>query len=356
MREDSLIDERTQLIKRLRDAGLSEEEIERVVAEGRAPAVVVELAIGGSEQHTLTHVARESGLSTTFVRELMQAVGRPNPEPGEHAYTDADVEFARMARRFFDAGLPRSGMLEIGRVLSIGMSNAADAVRRVAGDALLQRGDSEEALALRYAYAADQLLPLLGHQLDNHFRSHLRSGMRGQFVTEAERAEGRLAGTTDVGVAFADLVDYTKLGERLMPEDVGRIGGRLTELSVAAVRRPVQLVKTIGDAAMFVSAEPRELVDVVARLVATIEAEGEEFPAVRVGMAFGPATPRGGDWFGGTVNVASRVTGVAKPGLLFATEAFQEQAPDLPWKRRRKKSLRGVDGRVRLYALDASVL
>ena len=64
---------------------------------------------------------------------------------------------------------------------------------------------------------------------------------------------GRLRDTVDIAVAFVDLVDYTALGTRLPPEDMGRIAGRLAQLAADTVRRPVTLVKTIGDAAMLVS-------------------------------------------------------------------------------------------------------
>jgi len=350
------VDERDRLLERLRNAGCSSATIEQAAAEGRLPTLAVELALGGPERHTLTRVARESGLAPDFLRELMQAVGRPNPAPREKVYTDEDIEFARVVHRFAEAGLPREGLLEVARVASVGMAGMAGAVQRVAGDALLKPKDSPFAVGLRYADAAEHLVPLVAHQLDYHFRAHLRDGLRRQLITDAELEEGRLTGTTDVAVAFADLVDYTKLGERLAPEDVGQIAGRLTRLSVSATRRPVQLVKTIGDAAMFVSPDPDALLRTAARLVTAIEAEGEEFPSVRVGAAFGPATTRSADWFGATVNVASRVTQIARPGHLYATEALQERAPDRPWRRKRKRSLRGVEGRVRLFALDGERL
>ncbi len=346
------IDDRDLLLQRLRDAGVPPEEIERAQREDRLATLAIEVALGGREQHTLTHVARESGLSTSFLRELMQAVGRPNPAPRERVYTDEDVEWARGVQRFIAAGLPRDGLLETARVTSLGVATAAAAVQRLAGDALLQAGDSQYTAGLRYATAAEELVPLVARQLDFHFRSHLRDGIRRQLVTEAELAAGRLSGTRDVTIAFADLVGYTKLGESLAPEDVGRIAGRLTELAVASVRQPCQLVKTIGDAAMLVSPDPDALVGACLELAGRVQAEGEEFPAVRVGMAFGPATTRGGDWFGSTVNVASRVTALARPGQIYGTEALQEQTPERPWKRRRKRSLRGVEGRTRLYALE----
>jgi adenylate cyclase len=345
------IDERTHLERRLRHAGLTEAEIRDAAQEGRLPTLAVELALGEPPRHSLTHVARESHLSPAFVRSLMQAAGRPIPAPRERVYSDEDVRFARTVGRFVEAGLPAEGLLEVARVTSLGMANVAGAVRRLAGDALLEPGDSEHAVGLRYATAADELVPLMARQLDYHFRMHLRDGIRRQLVTEAELQAGRLADTREIAVAFADLVDYTKLGERLAPEDVGRIAGRLAQLSAQSVRRPCELIKTIGDAAMLVSPEPDALVESCDRLMRAVAAEGEEFPELRIGMTIGPATTRGGDWFGASVNVASRITGVAKPGRVFASEAMRDRTPERPWKRKRKRSLRGVEGRVRLYAL-----
>ncbi|MEA2277322.1 MAG: adenylate cyclase [Solirubrobacteraceae bacterium] len=346
--------ERKRLLERLREAGCGEGEIERAEREGRLPALAVELALGGKGRHTLTQVARSSGLDTAFLRELMQAVGRPNPARGERVFTDDDVEHARLIKQLVDAGLPRRELLEVGRVIGQGMAQAAEAIRRLVGDALLRPGDSEETVALRYVQAADQLGPLVPRLLGHQFRAQLRDGMQGQLVTEAEREAGRLAGTREVAVAFADLVDYTGLGERLPPEDLGRIAGRLAEIAVATLKRPTRLVKTIGDAAMFVSEDVDALLASLRDLLECVEAEGESFPAVRIGVALGAATPRGGDWFGSTVNLASRVTEIAKPGRILATDAVQERTPELPWhRRRRRKSLKGIDAPVRLYALDA---
>jgi adenylate cyclase len=174
-------------------------------------------------------------------------------------------------------------------------------------------------------------------------------------ISAAELREGRLHGTREVGVAFADLVDYTRVGGLLDAEEVGRIAGRLLELSTRSLTRPVQLVKTIGDAAMFVSAEVATLVTVMESLVEAIGTEGDGFPDVRVGIACGPAVTRGGDWFGTTVNLASRITDVAKPGSIVATEPVAEHASDRDWRRRRRlRSLKGMPERVRLFTLQSS--
>ena len=346
--------DRDRLIERLRKDGYGDADIEDAEAGGRLAAFALERALGGEERYTLTDLAREGGQDTRFLRELMQAIGRPNPRRGERAYTEEDLEAVRLVKRFVDAGLDRHDVLEIGRVLSQCMSQSAEAVRRLAGEALLQPGDSEYTVGLRFAQAVDELAPLMPLLLDYHFRAHLRDGIRRQMITAAERESGHLAGTEDVAIAFADLVDYTRLGEQLDPQDVGRIAARFAALAVKTVKRPVRLVKTIGDAALFVSDEVPPLLGTLTRLVKAVDAEGEEFPDVRVGVAYGPATTSGGDWFGGTVNLASRVTSAAKPGRILATEEVEARAADLPWKRARRRKLKGVGGLVRVFALDAA--
>lgn len=345
---------REEVVRRLRRAGHGRRELERADDEGRLGALAVEEALGGTPRHTLTYVARASGLDTRYLRRVVRASGRPDPRPRERAFNDEDVELARVVRRFLDAGLPRDGILEVARVLGQGMSHTAEAVRRMAGDAFLQPGDSEVTVALRYSEAAEELTPLVGPLVEYQLRALVRDGIRDQLVTEAERREGRLADTSEVGVAFADLVDYTRLGEKLPLEDLTRIATRFADLAGAATKHPARLVKTIGDAVMLVSPDVPALFATVAALTESAEAEKEDFPDVRVGVAFGTATARAGDWFGATVNVASRVTDIAKPGRILATEAARQAAgPDFEFKRRRRRSLKGIEGRTQLYSLES---
>lgn len=351
-RDDVGIDARDELLERLREAGQSEEDIEAAAREGRLPTLAVELALGGAGRYSLTHVARETGLSTKFLRQALQATGRVSPAPRQRSLTEDDLELARLLKRFVDAGLPRAELLEVARVLSQGIAPVAEAVRRLVGNALLAPGDSEYTVGLRYTQAVDQLAPLVPSLLDHQFRVHLRNDIRGVLVTEAERESGRLEGSRVVTIAFADLVDYTRLGEQLAPEDLGSIAGRLNELATTAMKRPVRLVKTIGDAAMFMSPEVEPLVATVTALRDAVQAKDSGMPGLRVGVAHGPATSRGGDWFGSTVNLASRITGQAKPGRILATEAVAQASAGYDWQRRRRRGFKGVEGRVRLFSLE----
>ena len=112
----------------------------------------------------------------------------------------------------------------------------------------------------------------------------------------------------------------------------------------------MRLVKTIGDAAMLVSPETEPLVRVTLDLVHAANEAGEDFPLLRAGVARGEAIPRGGDWYGRPVNVASRVTGVARPGSVLATEAVHEEVEGaFDWSFAGKKKLKGVKDAVPLF-------
>jgi adenylate cyclase len=67
-------------------------------------------------------------------------------------------------------------------------------------------------------------------------------------------------------------------------------------------------------------------------------------------MAAGPALSRAGDWYGRPVNLASRVTAIARPGSVLATRDVRDAASEAyRWSPAGARSLKGVDGPVRLY-------
>jgi adenylate cyclase len=282
----------------------------------------------------------------------MQALGRPAPAYGEQAFTDEDIELARIAREMLDAGLPAHELVEVTRVVGLAMSQSAEAVRRMVGVAFLEAGDTEEALGARYLEAVDKLAPLVPDLFSLSFRAHLRDGISGELLTEAERHSGRLADTEEIAVGFADLVGYTSIGDRMSAGELGSIAGRFAALGVSVSQRPVRLVKTIGDAIMFVSPDPTKLMDVMVDLRARVHEAEPPLPDVRVGVAFGPATPRGGDWFGTTVNLASRVVDAAKPGQLLVTDELAARVANKRWRKRRRRTMKGLDGRVRLWSYE----
>jgi adenylate cyclase len=110
----------------------------------------------------------------------------------------------------------------------------------------------------------------------------------------------------------------------------------------------------IGDAAMLVAPDTESILDAALALVAAIDSEEESFPRLRAGVARGPALPRGGDWYGRPVNLASRVTGIARPGsVLVSAEAREAARGGYRWSGAGTRRLKGIEKPVRVYRCRA---
>jgi adenylate cyclase len=347
---------RRQLLEHLVEVGADDGQLREAAREGRLATLPVEFALKGEPQYTLTQVARKARLDPGYLRSVLLSLEHANPPPRERGFTDEDVETARLLRRFLDAGLQRSDVLDVTRVLGQSIARTAAVIREVVGNALLEPGDTEADLGLRYAHAAAELVPLMGSVLGYELAAHLREQATRDVITRGELESGKRAGTREVAVCFADLSDFTRLGESVPVDRVAAIGGRMAELAAEIANPEVELVKTVGDGALFVSSEVDPLLAAACALHERVHAEGEDFPAVRAGIAFGDAVVRGGDWFGPGVNRASRIVDVAKAGTIVAEEAVKERADErYEWSRRRfKKGLKGVPRRLSLYRLHTS--
>jgi adenylate cyclase len=234
------------------------------------------------------------------------------------------------------------------------MARTASVIREVAGSELIQPGDSESAVAVRYATAAENLLPMLGEILQYELRVHVREQATRDVITRAELASGELSGTRLVAVGFVDLSGFTRLGSYSSAQQLGMIGSRLAALAAQVSDPPVELVKTLGDGAMLVSTDAEALVSAVCDLADRVDAEDDDFPALRGGIALGPAVARGADWFGASVNTASRIVEMAKPSTILADEATRDCTEDrFEWSRKRRmRRLKGLDRRPKVFSLQ----
>jgi adenylate cyclase len=105
---------------------------------------------------------------------------------------------------------------------------------------------------------------------------------------------------------------------------------------------------------MLVAHEPEPLIDAALELIDAAEAEGEDFPLLRAGAAWGHALPRAGDWYGRPVNLASRITGVARPTSVLCAADLHEAASDgYRWSFAGERHLKGIDGAVKLFRVRA---
>jgi adenylate cyclase len=342
---------RLDLLERLAAEGVPLEELREAVAAGRLTLLPVERGIAGNgPRYTREEIAELSGADLGLLQRASAALGIPYPDAGEKVLTEADLGAARRVKAFLDAGLPEDGIIQVARAIGMGTARVADANRELIRRTLMQPGDTERDLALRFAAAAEQMLPIFEPTLLYAQRAHLLEQIRRDVIGAADLASGEMGATTEVSVCFADLVGFTKLGEEIAPEELGLVAGRLEEMATAVAEPPVRLVKTIGDAAMLVSADAEAMTAAALRLVEATEQEGEEFPSLRAGIARGPALAQTGDYYGRPVNLASRITGIAKPGSVLVDRDAKNAAPDaFDYSFAGERRLKGFESRTKLY-------
>jgi adenylate cyclase len=343
-------EERLQLLEYLAAEGVELSELRRTTASGTVMFLPAERLISGEERYTAAEVAERSGIELEFLLALRRAMGLPIPDPHERVYTATDLQMAAMTTRGRALGLSDEEMLELDRTLGRGLAQAAEALRAVPLRLVLEPGLSEQQLALRHAQAVSQLYPMVAPLVTGLLALHIRNITQSEIMSVAERSGGRLPGSREVAVCFADLVGFTRLGEEVPPDELSNLAGRLETLATDAAQPPVRLVKTIGDAAMLTCAEPAPLLDATLGLLDAAEAEGEDFPELRAGMAIGPALSRAGDWFGRPVNLASRITQIARRGSVLAERGVHDSAPDAyRWSYAGERRLRGIRDPVALF-------
>jgi adenylate cyclase len=342
---------RLDLLERLAAEGVPLEELREAVAAGRLTLLPVERGIAGDgPRYTRDEVAELSDADLGLLQRASAALGIPYPEAGEKVLTEADLGAARRVKAFLDAGLPEDGIIQVARAIGMGTARVADANRELIRRTLMQPGDTERDLALRFAAAAEHMLPIFEPTLLYAQRAHLLEQIRRDVIGAADLASGEMGATTEVSVCFADLVGFTKLGEEIAPEELGLVAGRLEEMATAVAEAPVRLVKTIGDAAMLVSPDAEAMTAAALRLVEASEQEGEEFPSLRAGIARGPALVQTGDYYGRSVNLASRITGIAKPGSVLVDRDAKNAAPDaFEYSFAGERRLKGFESRTKLY-------
>jgi len=205
---------------------------------------------------------------------------------------------------------------------------------------------TDEARTAKAFSEVASLVPRLGAFMDAVHRQHLQS-TRSYFEQVTHDATTEVT----VGVGFADLSGFTALTQRLSSSELSSV---LTAFGTVATdvvhEHDGRLVKLIGDAVMWVNADPNKLAEVANHLVRHPVAQ-ESGIQVRAGLAYGNALAMFGDYFGSAVNLAARLVAAAEPGQILASPDLVDHldawlAEPLP-----PVALRGFDDPITPFAL-----
>ena len=351
--EGSARAERAELLQWLLEQGITADEI-RVT---NPPLLLATRHLIGDDGTYVStrEISERHGIDLTLLQRVQRAIGLAGvDDPDAVVHTRADGEAAAYAQRFVELGLDPDQVVLVVRVLAEGLSHAAEVMRYTALSAVMRPGATELEIAKASQALVSQIAPMLGPMIQDMLFLQVRHMMETEAVNAAERAAGKpLPGARQITVGFADLVGFTRIGEVVSAEELGQLANRLADLARDLAVPPVRFIKTIGDAVMFVCPEPVPLLDVVLKLVDAVDTD-DNFLRLRAGAASGMAVSRAGDWFGSPVNVASRVTGVARPGSVLAADSVWEVVGDSGEFRGSfagSRRLKGIKNEVKLFRI-----
>jgi adenylate cyclase len=147
------------------------------------------------------------------------------------------------------------------------------------------------------------------------------------------------------------MTGYTRLTEERGDEAAADLAGRLAGVVRRASREHGgRAVKWLGDGVMFYFPEPGQ--SVVAALDMVDGVANDALPPAHVGIDAGPVVFQEGDYFGRTVNNASRIADYARPGEVLVTQQVVEAVEDAPvtFTEVGPVELKGVSGTRILHA------
>jgi adenylate cyclase len=304
---------------------------------------VEEVLLQGSRKYTPEQVTELAGVSREESRGLWRALGFATVGDGDAVYTDSDVEALKLVRQLQACGFDDDELIAaMTRLFGQTFSRLASWQGQLLLEMLSERPD--------ILASEDSVVDLIEHvgpvmeQLQNY-------AWRRQLVSFFSRVAARA--TTDTGssplssplaIGFVDMSGFTSLTRRLSEVELRELldlfESRATDIVGAHGGR---IVKTIGDEVLFQAEDAASAAEIALELLEAAEAD-ERLPDLRAGLAYGPVVSRLGDVYGSTVNIASRLTSISRPGWVLVDRDLHDALQDDPrftLKSRRPESVRG---------------
>jgi adenylate cyclase len=275
--------------------------------------------------YSLDEAAEASGLEPELISRLMTLLGTPMGLEGR--LNEEDVRAMRHCAEVLNSGFPLVAFLQLVRVYAQSIRKVADAEVRLfhlyVHEPLMQDKVPPLEMAEEMGDLVADLLPVTSPLMEYMHNRYLRFYIEQDVVGHMEAdVAGSGAGLARVSMAFCfvDLTGFTRYTEEEGDEEALDMVERFVETVEATLPSEAQLVKTIGDEVMVVSPDPSSLTEWSVGFLALFQ----ERPQPRVGIHYGAAVFRDGDYFGGDVNLAHRVVNRALGGEVLVTESLAE--------------------------------
>ncbi len=348
-----------RVVARLRARGHTLEQIKRASDNGQLAVGPIESLLDtGEGRYTLKEAAREAGLQPEMIERIYSAFGLSSLS--WDVVSEEDLQIMKYAAAVLEAGFPPDAYLQLQRVYGQAIAQIADAEVRLfhlhVHEPLMRAGVPGAEIAEAMEGLTRETLPFAAPMMN-----YLHGRFLAQFVEQdvighmeadlAESApeEGRLR----VAIAFADLAGYARLTvERGDEEAVGTVE-RFVEAVEQTLPTDARVIKTLGDEVMVVGSDPAALTGWAVGLQSAIAA-GE--PSPRIGIHYGQALYKDGDYYGRDVNQAARVVARAAGGEVLVTRPVVNVAAGgdgLEFDRIGEVGLKGFSEPTELFVVSA---
>ena len=302
---------------------------------GAPPDELARAILGEDAVYNALEVATETGVTVEELRRLWRALGFP--EQGlEIAFTRSDAQAVATLTSMVESDLLDVDLaVKLTRAMGQTMARLAD--WEVA--ALVQRVEELERSESATGSRRGSALRLIAG-MQEPFEALLVYAWRRHLAAAVSRIQALGAGeddlhTTQLTVGFADIVSFTALSNQIEEDRIGDIvevfESRCSD--VVATQRG-RVIKSIGDSVLFVNTDPIAAYDTAEGIINVIGRDSR-MPDVRVGLASGSVVMRMGDVFGPPVNMAARLTGVARRNRIIIDSRLAELLPADQFETRR---------------------
>jgi adenylate cyclase len=299
----------------------------------------LEQALLGGRRFTRLEVAEKAGVDIERAVRLWRALGFASVADSQLVFGESDVEALGLISAMVDSGVV-SEQVEASLARSLGqtMARLADWQAEVLRD-VAYAGDRTPQTQDETLQQATDLVPVMEKLQTYVWRRHLIAAAGRMLPVAADDPE------SDTMVAgFADIVGFTSLSRSIGAEELARLVDHFEGTTAAVIaEHGGRVVKTIGDEVLFVVDSPTRAADIALALMSWTESD-EDVPKLRIGMAYGRVISLLGDVYGPIVNVASRLTSVARPGATLVDRdlaAALDGEPDYALRKIRRVTVRG---------------
>ena len=318
-------------------AGLPMDGIAAAIGAGRLSFAFLEGAPyqrwAQPSDRTFRQVSEETGIELDTLREMLEATGFAWTSPDDPIRED-ELEVVPLLRLALASRvLDQVWLSRVGRAYAEGLRLAAqvenEAYQARFEEPVLASGLGQLQAMEQASQLAAQFVPLVDRALMGIYRRQQELIWTEHQVLNIEAAleeAGTIARPERMpAMCFLDLAGYTRVTEERGDQAAAELAAGLAVL-VERSSRPHggTPVKWLGDGVMLHFRDPPGAVTASLELVHQVPAAG--LPPAHVGVAAGPVVVQGGDYFGRTVNLASRVAAHAQAGQVLVTAPVAEAA------------------------------